>query len=616
MRQPALVVAAMWCSALGCVLSGSPATASPPSTTPPAPVKGERIEPEWIGTFTWAELDAAEKARVGPVPFGAIHAPLPGPPEGREIGLDGPPDIANPSASSGNDLGFIDGIAPRLTPGFEGLPDFGYVIPPDTNGAVGPDHIMVMLNDYVMIQSRSGTPLGFMSLYGFWYAVDLGGPFDPLVFFDEISGRWIACACDSAYTTYARVLFAISESSDPFDAWSFYSFTSDPTGYTWADYPRMGFNSTWVAITANMFTVENGNFTGVRMWVFDKAALLDPSLPLAVTMFPDRFDEDPVFHTHGFTLVPAVTHDADEDTLWIVDRSGIVSSGIQTHRLSSITGTGPAPVWSRAPGGAFSGTGLYLVPKNYSPANPIAVQPGTTRRIDAGDPRILDAEFRNGHLWYTHAAGLPANGAQRTSVLWYETDPRALLSKTVIQNGAIDIASVFHTYPSIAVNAANDVLIGFTRTSASIYAEAACAFRLHSDAPGTMRPVARIKVGEAPYTKDFGGNSVRWGDYSATCVDPVDDLSMWTLQEYAAQGPGTRNDNDRWGTWWAQLRFRTSACPADIDGDGTANTADFNILAAHWGQPVEPSTNGDLNGDGLVDSFDVSIFATAFGCED
>jgi hypothetical protein len=60
------------------------------------------------------------------------------------------------------------------------------------------------------------------------------------------------------------------------------------------------------------------------------------------------------------------------------------------------------------------------------------------------------------------------------------------------------------------------------------------------------------KRGEAPYIAigyDEGSN--RWGDFSAAMVDPVDDLSFWTIQEYAAAP--TQGYLGRWGTWWARV---------------------------------------------------------------
>ena len=44
-----------------------------------------------------------------------------------------------------------------------------------------------------------------------------------------------------------------------------------------------------------------------------------------------------------------------------------------------------------------------------------------------------------------------------------------------------------------------------------------------------------LKSGEASYFKDFGTGDNRWGDFTATVVDPVDDTSMWTIQEYAGE---------------------------------------------------------------------------------
>ena len=73
---------------------------------------------------------------------------------------------------------------------------------------------------------------------------------------------------------------------------------------------------------------------------------------------------------------------------------------------------------------------------------------------------------------------------------------------------------------------------------ASRHAEAVYTGRLASDPPGTTRAIAVLKLGEDAYEKDFGAGSVRWGDYSATVVDPLDGLSFWTLQQYAAEDAG------------------------------------------------------------------------------
>ena len=95
--------------------------------------------------------------------------------------------------------------------------------------------------------------------------------------------------------------------------------------------------------------------------------------------------------------------------------------------------------------------------------------------------------------------------------------------------------AAFYAYPSIAVNRNGDVLVGYSRFSATQHASANFSFRAAADPPNTLQPDTVFKPGEAPYRTGKASN--RWGDYSATVVDPADDLSFWTIQEYAAAAP-------------------------------------------------------------------------------
>jgi Putative Ig domain len=116
------------------------------------------------------------------------------------------------------------------------------------------------------------------------------------------------------------------------------------------------------------------------------------------------------------------------------------------------------------------------------------------------------------------------------------------------QRGRIDDATAtqFFAYPSIGVNSENDAMVGYSQFSAAQYASASVSMRMGTDAPSTLRAATVLKAGQAPYFKDFGTGDNRWGDFSSTVVDPLDDLSLWTLQEYAAA-------NNDWGTWWGEV---------------------------------------------------------------
>jgi hypothetical protein len=478
-------------------------------------------------------------------------------------------------------------MAPALSTSFPALGDNDTAIPPDTMGAAGPSHLMTMLNSQVRIQTRTGADLGTVSLAAFWTAgTDLvGDPFDPKLVYDSLSGRWLATVDADGELPTSQVWFAISSTSDPTGAWSFFGFPADsafPSGSMWADFPGLGVNSTWIAITNNMFSVAPlPGFVGAKMWVMDKASALAGG-PLILTVFPAGFDL--VMDVDGFVLQPAVTFDATEPKLYIVDNSGVYSGGVFLLRMSELTGTGPSPAWAPTAGGPFPGTGLFFVTNNFdfdqigAPQQGVAAtcdggaqngQPCTSdadcppglptascRLVSTNDLRILNAVFRNGRIWCTHSAGLPVDAVDRTAVFWYQIDPALMVTTgaPILQSGVLDGgAGVHHFFPSIAVNKNDDACIGFSRSDGTRFVEGVFTGRAGTDPPDTMAPIAVLKAGEDSYLKDFGFKEIRWGDYSATVVDPTDDETFWTIQEYAAMDVGSAPDDDRWGTWWGSI---------------------------------------------------------------
>jgi hypothetical protein len=502
------------------------------------------------GTFTWEELLQLGKQRStileGPI---AVHAPLAGPGP-REIGA---PHAVIPEGAAGRSSAVPPDATLTQSPpsvSFLALEDNEMVIPPDTHGAVGPAHVMTMLNSDVRVQDKVGGTISTMSLADFWSAIN-GTKFDPKVLYDPGSGRWIATCDANAASSSSKVCLAVSTTNDPTDAWSFFEFDADPADVVWADYPGIGVNATWIAITNNMFRVDNSMMAGAGMWVVDKSTVLSAGTATA-TVFPAGFDNGGGFT--GFTLQPCQTF-GSEPTLYIADNSGLSFLGTFLLRLSRITGTGSSPSWSVVPGSLFTDTGLLPVANNFTFSQPDADQMGSLIKVETNDSRMLNAVFRSGSIWCTHSAGLPAGGtADRTSVFWYELDPTALPAP-IVQSGMVDGGTgVHHFFPSISANAAGDAVVGFSRSSAATFPQAAYAGRLNSDPLNTIRPVDVIKDGESYYTKFFSGTRNRWGDYSATVVDPVDDNTFWTIQEYAAMRVGTDTvSSGRWGTWWAQI---------------------------------------------------------------
>jgi len=469
-----------------------------------------------------------------------------------------------------------------LQQSFTAIIDNNTSIPPDTMGAIGPQHLMTMLNTQTRIQSRDGMSVSFMDTDTFWSPIAFG-VFDPRIFYDELAGRWVAAAVHNAFNPGSALLLAVSETSDPTGNWRFFRIDADATNVDWADFPDAGYNNKWIALTANMFSITSGQFSGAKMWVIEKSSVTSPFDPIVVHVFPTGFDL--AGGVTSFSLRPAHTHDAAEDALYIVDLPGS-SGGTPFIRVSRVLGVVSSPAWSALPNPApFAGSGAYASPVLFNLGFPDAAQQGSPTGVDSGDSRMLDAEFRNGRLWATNAGGLPFGGASdRTASAWYEIDPTNVASPFV-QGGLIAGASNEHFfYPSIAVNRNDDVLIGFSHSSPSLFVEAGYAGRLKTDPLGTTRAPVVFQVGKDSYVKTFSGSRNRWGDYSQTSVDPKDDRTFWTIQEYAEAGAPSF---DRWGTRWAQVGF--VECPEDIDGDGSVGPSDLFGMLANWGTFFGPS---------------------------
>ncbi|MCE9612787.1 MAG: hypothetical protein K8T26_00835 [Lentisphaerae bacterium] len=414
-------------------------------------------------------------------------------------------------------------LAPPVTLGFLGLPDSGTTIPPDTDGAVGPQHVMTALNSQVRIQNRTGGIISTITLAAFWSSLGVSDVFDPKVVFDPLSGRYVFVSCAQRRSAASSLLLAVSATNDPTGTWYRYQLDGDAANTKWVDYPNLGANQSWFTLTANMFGVSGDAFAGVNVWAIDKASVLSGSA-ITYTLF---------FRTsEGGTFVPCLTYSPTESTQYVANSW---NAEVGVLHLYTITGGATAPV--------FTATGFFpaSTPWNNTPAD--APQLGSAQLIETNDGRLMQAALRNGRLWCVHSAGMPAVAPTRASVKWWEINP---VTGATMQSGVIDdpLGGAFYYYPSIAVNQTNAVLIGFTGSSATTYAGAYYAYRASTDASGTLQPVALLKAGENPYFKDFGTGRNRWGDYSMTMVDPVDDLSFWTIQEYAYTPANT------WSTWW------------------------------------------------------------------
>lgn len=422
--------------------------------------------------------------------------------------------------------------------GFAALFDHYLSTPPDAQGAAGLNDVVSMVNSEVLVQSRSGAPRpGYpVSLDRFWAGLGTFTKlFDPRLLYDAAAGRWLASAGANPSASDAALLLAVSRSGDPGGGWDLFRIPIGREG-CWADYPVLGLSRQWIVLSANLLTLPPaGAYARTALYAFDKASLYQ-SANASYATFQDTQGE----------LTPVVDLDGNSDTFYFVQ----AMSDAAGARLRIGTLAGPVG------GETFTAGAISTpLPGAWAATSPegvdFAPQAGSWLKVDTGDSRLQNCVLRSAVMWCAHTVFLPAAAPNRSAIQWFAADPASgkLLDRGLIENPS---GAAFYAFPSIAVNRRNDVLIGYTRFTATDYPSAGFAFRTAADPAGTFQPGIIAKPGEAPYIgrgADEGSN--RWGDFSATVVDPADGLTFWTIQEYAAIP--TEYYPGRWATWWTSV---------------------------------------------------------------
>jgi len=477
---------------------------------------------------------------------GAIGSPVPQP-EGTFQGGVGEGSAA-PSVSKkasavrgGGPLSPVPGL------GFLAIEDNDTVIPPDTMGAVGPNHVVTTLNSQIRVQDRSGATLTTVDLFIFWLAAGVFDPFDPRIVYDSFNDRWVFTCMGDSFSPVSSVLVAVSQTGDPTGNWFMYRILADPLlGTSWADYDMLGVNKDWIVVSGNMFSTFTGALTSENIWVFNKTNLYAGGAG-TFTLLQDR-------SLRGFCMVPAVSYDNTLSTMYLVEVNNLALNffGFSSQlRISTITG--PVGAERLTLGTALiSATNVWLSNEPFFGGS--APQLGSSTLISPGDSRIQNVVYRNGSLWTAHTIFVPQTNSSGfitnapSAVQWWQLNPTGAVMQ--VSRLADPSGFTWYAYPSIAVNKNSDVLIGYSRFAPNQYASANLSYRSNFDPPNTLQSDIVVKAGEAPYFKTFGSGENRWGDYSATVVDPVNDIDMWTLQEYAA-APFLCSDH--WSTWWSRV---------------------------------------------------------------
>lgn len=443
------------------------------------------------------------------------------------------------------------------------------LVPPDTMGAIGPDHFLEVINGAVAVYSRQGSRIALIRLTSFFTTVvgdtsyPRNGAYDPRVLYDRPTGRWFATCLEYGQPKWNanHVLLAVSRTADPTGIWDKYVFPaglppSEGTTY-FSDYETLGVDANGLYVGVRYFRDDNTSFS--RIYATRKATLVAPSPTL-----------DTVYSTDNITDIwstPQPPHNEDPvpagGLAWFVGASTNAWANVNYRTLT----------WPASGAPTFSATSVLNTPEYADPSD--APSHGSSEPVHVGDDRILHATIRNGRLWAVRNIGCNAMGgalgADRTGAEWLEIDATAPVA-TLVQSGRIyDPAPsdpLHFFYPSVTVTYQGHAAISFSASNASNYIAVRTTGRLADDTPGSVQSVMELRSGLGIYDM-VTSNRVRWGDYSYSSLDPRDGMTVWTIQEYAT---ATTN---RWGTWVSELLAPppTLNNPEAVLVRGTANAS-------------------------------------------
>ena len=417
--------------------------------------------------------------------------------------------------------------------------------PPDTDGAIGATQYVSLVNTgFAVFDKTTGNPVfgpvATNTLWsGFGGGCETNNDGDGVVIYDRAAGRWVVSQFSVSTTPYLQCV-AVSQTSDATGAWNRYSFNYGSTLFP--DYPKMG---SWPDAYYETFNMFNGNtFSGANLCAYDRTSMLAGNAATQQCfqlssayggVLPSDLD--------GATPPPAnspnylINYGTNSLNLWKfhVDWA--------TPANSTLTGPSAISVSSFSPACSGSGGG----------AGTCISQPGTSQQLDSlADRMMFRLAYRNfgthESLVASHSVKLGSGTSQYSGVRWYEIRSPGV-TPTVYQQSTFTPDTSFRWMPSIAMDSAGDIAVGYSVSNAStVYPSVRYAGRVPTDASDTLETEQSLFAGTASQSGPNG--LTRWGDYSAMTVDPVDDCTFWYTNEYI---PTTGEFN--WKTRIASFKF-------------------------------------------------------------
>jgi hypothetical protein len=326
----------------------------------------------------------------------------------------------------------------------------------------------------------------------------------------------------------AWFVLSISKTADPLGEWHSYALDSTVDGSektnNWADFPALGVDAQALYLTGNMFRFGAGfEYAKIRI-VPKEAAYAGDALG-----FTDLVQLKNSNGSMAFTVQPCHTFGAPQ-VQYLVNTIYPDTETPETKlSLWSITDPlGNSPVLSLR----TIEVSPYFLP-------PDSIQQGEPNPLDSGDVRVLNAVFRGGSVWCAFCT--VHNWDEETNVAAIHWVQIEAASGVLIQQGIYGAQSANYSFPAVMPNNNGDLLMVFSRCSATEFASIGFTGRKAADPIGELRNSSILKAGAAGYLSLDGNGRNRWGDYAGIASDPANPATVWFFSLFAVPGA--------WSTW-------------------------------------------------------------------
>jgi hypothetical protein len=444
-----------------------------------------------------------------------------------------PPPVV-PAAAAVEQTGFGMRPALALKAGFDGLgASFAGPRgatharnPSDNSLAVGPEHIVQIVNSDFAVYAKDGHVLQgpvstrtiFAGFPGECGKVDFG---DAVVRYDQIAKRWVFILPifqrpddDKNYA----VCYAVSAENNPMGRYHRYEFTRSlfpdyPRPGVWPDGYYLGTSSGDTVIQKLLCVAERramlkGQPAREQCSVINGVNFLNPA-DIEGTQLPPRGAPNLALAAGGTQL------------------KGIFDS--QEISYYSFHADWMHPEKSKVDG-PFS---VAVAPYHYlcnGQLTSCVPQPGTQQRLDAqGDKLMQRVVYRRRGSRQSIVAAHSVNAAGGGGgVRWYEFQVGGDGALRLNQQGTFAPKGGFRWLPSISMDRTGDIVMGYSFGDSTDYVGQRLTGRRARDKKGAMT------LGETVLAKGAAAqtDTLRWEDYTTMDVDPVDDCTFWYVGDY------------------------------------------------------------------------------------